>query len=262
MLISVLVAQFPISISVKENLARIEEVIDQSKPGDLVVLPEGSVSGYSCDLSFLRKIDQPALQRALCHLQAAARIRSIHLWAGSCVYENGNWFNAGLGFTPQGKIWRYYKINLAQHERGVFTAGWQLPIFRLNVSNVVVKIGVQICREVRFPEQWGLLARSGAQVVLHLNNAIGNAQEFLVWQSHLISRAAETQRFVVSANNAAPDQKSPTIVVAPDGKVLGVLDGGQKGILRIDMDLTLVSDWYLSQCRKDIVVVGPPSSVV
>ncbi len=53
-----------------------------------------------------------------------------------------------------------------------------------------------MCREVRYPEPWRVLATKGARVFAYVNNAIGSSQGFEVWRSHLISRAAETQRFV------------------------------------------------------------------
>jgi predicted amidohydrolase len=114
-------------------------------------------------------------------------------------------------------------------------------------------VGIQLCRELRFPEQWGWMARRGAQILLHLNNAKRDDRYLPVWKSHLISRAAETQRFVISANVAAPKQMSPTIVIAPDGQVLDEVVSDRLAVLRVGLDLSQVSDWYLGQCRTDVV---------
>ena len=254
-----LVAQFPVSFSIQQNLETIKEILNQARPGDLVVLPEGSVSGYSDDLAFLEKIDHLELEAGLDSLRTEARKREIHLWVGACLRKDGNWFNAGIGYGhgPAGEAYIYHKVNLATHERGTFTPGADLPVFQLRMPNGVVTIGVQLCRDVRFPEQWGWLARHGAQIILHLNNAVGNALDQSVWRSHLISRAVEVQRFVISANNAAPEQKCPTIVVAPDGQVVGEIVSEQSGTLRVGLDLSRVSDWYISQCRTDLVAIKP-----
>jgi predicted amidohydrolase len=114
---------------------------------------------------------------------------------------------------------------------------------------------VQICRELRFPEQWGWLARQGAQVILHLNNAIGNSRNRTVWRSMLVSRAAETGRFVLSANNGAEGRQGPSMAVAADGQLLGEVAHRGTATLRVTLDLTQVSNWYLNQCRKDIVAI-------
>jgi predicted amidohydrolase len=195
----------------------------------LVILPEGSISGYSHDLSFLKSIDQHELESGLVHLHLEAQQRKIHLWVGACLYKDGRWFNASIGYSPDGEKKVYHKVNL----------------------------GVQICRELRFPEQWGWLARCGAQIILYLNNAVGHAWNLPIWQSHLISRAAETQRFVLGANNAAPEQNSPTIAASPDGRVLNEIVSNQLKVMRVDLDLSLVSNWYLNRCRTDLVTISP-----
>ncbi|MBN1305973.1 MAG: carbon-nitrogen hydrolase family protein [Anaerolineales bacterium] len=212
MILSALIAQFPISISIRHNLKTILDIAKQAEPGQLVFFPEGALCGYSLDLSFLENLDQQELQEGLTVLQAAAIQRKINLWVGACVFENGNWYNQAFGFTPDGRRLHYRKINLANHERGVFTAGSELPVFQL--ENL---IGIQLCREMRYPEQWGWLARQGVQIFLHLNNAAGHDLPRPVWRSHLISRAAETQRFVLSTNIAAAKQLCPTMTIAPDG---------------------------------------------
>ncbi len=255
MKINAVIAQFPVTLSIPHNLETIETVLTQARAGDLVVFPEGSVSGYATDTSFLKEINQTKLVAGLNHLQKEAVRRQINLWVGACIQNDENWYNAAYGFTPDGKTHIYQKINLAHHERGSFTAGSHLPVFELNAPGGTFLVGVQMCRELRFPEQWGWLARSGAQVFLHLNNAIDDNTLQPVWKSHLVSRAAETQRFVLSANNAAIKQICPTIAIGPNGRVTGEIISPNTGILRVELDLSEASSWYLDQCRSDVVVI-------
>lgn len=253
MIINAMVAQFPVTFSIQSNLEFINSVLDQAKPGDLVIFPEGSLSGYSTEPSFLKQINQQELATGLQYLQEETEQRQINLWVGACITEGNLWFNAAYGFSADGRTQVYHKINLAHHERGVISAGSDLPVFELNTPEGRAIVGVQICRELRFPEQWGWLARRGAQIILHLNNAIGDDSQQPVWKSHIVSRAAENQRFVLSANNAAPKQVSPTIVVAPDGQVIGEVVSDKLEVLRVELDLTRVSNWYLEQSRSDIL---------
>jgi predicted amidohydrolase len=255
MKVNAIVAQFPVTLSIQRNLRCIDAVLAQANAGDLVIFPEGSVSGYSTDLSFLKRINHHELMMGLKHLQKVSAEREINVWIGACVKDGSQWFNTAYGFSADGKIQIYHKVNLANHERGVFSAGNALPVFELNTPGGKVVVGVQICRELRFPEQWGWLARCGAQIILHLNNAIGDDTYQPVWKSHLVSRAAETQRFVLSANNAASQQISATIVVAPDGQVIGEVVSDKLETLRVELDLTKVSNWYLDQSRTDVVVI-------
>jgi predicted amidohydrolase len=255
MKISAILAPFPVSLSIQSNLERIDTVLAQATPGAWVVLPEGAISGYSTDIEFLKQVDPHAVDAGLAHVHAEARRRELTVWVGACVYEDGNWFNSAHGFCADGTDLEYRKINLANHERGVLTAGNSLPVFDVCLPDGTVRVGLQICRELRYPEQWGWLARRGAQVILHLNNAVGADTFQPVWRSHLVSRAAETQRYVLSVNNAADRQVCPTLAVAPDGKILAEAVSGEAGMLRVELDLSTVSNWNLNQCREDVVKI-------
>jgi predicted amidohydrolase len=255
MKLSAVVAQFPVSLSIQNNLKMIDSVLEKTKAGDWVLFPEGSLSGYSPDMSFQQHINHDELAAGLKYIQQTAEQRMINVWVGACMSIDGKWFNTAHGFLADGSAHVYRKINLANQERGAFSAGDQLPIFDVNTPDGVVKIGIQICRELRFPEQWGWLARCGAQVILHLNNAVGEDRFRSVWKSHLISRAAETQRFVLSANNAASKQGSPTIAINPDGLVLGEIVSAELAVLRVELDLSKASHKLLDQSRSDIVVI-------
>ena len=57
----------------------------------------------------------------------------------------------------------------------------------------------------------------------------------------MISRAAETQRFILGANNAAPDQKCPSMIVSPAGMVLAEIAIGAEGAAEATLALDEVS---------------------
>jgi hypothetical protein len=61
----------------------------------------------------------------------------------------------------------------------------------------------------------------------------------------------------LSSNNAAPKQISPTIAVAPDGQVMGEIVSAELEILRVELDLSKVSNLYLNQSRSDVVAITP-----
>lgn len=219
----------------------------------MTVLSEGALSGYAEDPSFLYEIDTTLLTESLGMLQAEVMQRRLHLIFGSCLQENRNWYNTGIYYRPQGETFVYRKVNLATSEREHFSAGAQLPILEVLFQCGAVKLGIQLCREIRFPKQWQYLARAGAEIFVHLNNAIGDETQALVWRSHLTSRAAENQRFIVSANNAHPEQKCPSMIITPGGQVIWEVLSVKPDMMRCTLDLKEVSNWYLNQSRDDIV---------
>ncbi len=98
----------------------------------------------------------------------------------------------------------------------------------------------------------------GAQVIAYVNNAIGSTDGHDLWRSHVISRAAETQRFVIGANNAAKDQTCTTLIIAPSGRVIAEAPVGETTVITARIELSEVSDWVISQARKDVVAVTAP----
>lgn len=132
-------------------------------------------------------------------------------------------------------------------------AGSELPVLQLRLDGGSLAVGVQLCREIVFPEQWRYLAEAGAQAFIYLTNAVNPAVPAGVWSSHLISHAAVNQRFVIACNIADPGQHCPSMIVSPRGEVLGDLPAGPAAVLRAVLDTEDVSDWYLSQRRTDVL---------
>ncbi len=253
-----IIAQFPVAMTVDENLTQVLAIVRQCSPGSLVVLPEGALSGYSDDLSFLDHLDLGELAQSLQVLQEAVVQQGIHLFVGSCLRPDGQWRNAALYFSPQGHRLPYYKVNLATHERGRFAAGSALCIMRLNLGGAILRVGIQLCREILFPNQWHILAEAGADVIVFMMHGIADPIRRAVWKSHLISRAAEIQRYVLAVNTAHPAQLCPTMLVDPQGSVVQEEASEQTVLLCNTIDTAKNSNWYLSQQRRDLTAVEYP----
>jgi predicted amidohydrolase len=270
MTLEVVIGQLEISWDPERNSERIVSFLRaETRPGSLAVLPEAALSGYDDQLSGLDRLEPRVLAAGQMAVAAAARELGAHVLCGSLLPELDTWWNAAMYFGPAGERWTYRKVNLATHERGRLAPGASLPLLRLNTEGrpdtgppaaappaaepATATIGVQLCRELKYPEQWHVLARRGAGLLAYLTYAANPQIAAGVWRSHLISRAAETQRFVLAANVASPDQHCPSMVISPRGEVLAEATGGAPQALHADLDLAEVSDWVLSQQRGDVV---------
>ncbi len=253
MLLPVVAAQFSITLDIQHNLQGILSFVQQAQHDELIVLPEGALSGYADDPTFLQRLDASEIDAAIHILAEAVYQKHVHLVVGSCLFEDDAWWNTGIYFSPQGKRFVYRKVNLAIHEQTHFSAGSELPVFPIQCKEGKVNIGIQLCREIRFPEQWQALVMQGADLLIYLTNATNPHAHLSVWRSHLVSRAAENQRFVISANTAHPHQHCPTCIIAPSGQILQEILSPQRTHLRSTLDITQNSNWYLNQRRSDIV---------
>jgi predicted amidohydrolase len=258
MQVPVAVAQIPVRWSIPGNLEALLAALGAVDEGALLVLPECALSGYDDKLSGLDDLVPGDLAKARDVIAAAARRRGVHVICGTLLFEHGRWWNAAVYISPAGQACAYRKVNLAMHERGRLAAGSALPVLRMALPAGEVLAGIQLCREIRFPEQWHCLARQGTSLLLYLTYAVNPAEPPGVWRAHLISRAAETQRFVLAANVASPGQHCPTMIASPRGEVVAEAEPGTAATLRATLDLGRTRDAYLSQQRGDVVSVNYP----
>jgi len=254
--LGVVLAQVTISFDVSRNVAAIREALLQARSGDVVLTPEGSVSGYPArgeeESAMLDRIDAEAVEEGIDELAAAARETGVHLIVGACLPEPIGLTNAAIVLTAQGQRHPYRKANLADVERGRFVAGDDLTPIALHAAWGDFIVGVQICRELRFPEQWIGLAYAGAELFLHPANALEGAADREAWRSMLIARASELQRFVASVNAAGAGQHSPTLAVNPRGRVVCEVPLTMEAIRRVEIDLDESASDYLDQRRVDL----------
>lgn len=257
--LSAAILQFPVLMDVDRNLKALEHLLADLPPDTLAVAPEGALSGYLPSREVVNQLDPAATARAVAQARDLVDQHGVHLVAGACVLDAGAWRNRTYCFAPGAPPLHYDKINLANSERDVFTPGDALPVFDVEIGGQPLRLGIQMCRKIRYPEQWRMLAVKGAHIIAYVNNAIGSPSGDAVWRAHVVSRAAETQRFVIGANNAAHDQTCPSLIVAPSGAILAEIRGQAAEHAVAELDLGEVSDWVLNQALDDVVRVEAPS---
>ena len=109
-----------------------------------------------------------------------------------------------------------------------------MPVFHING----IHVGIQLCRELLFPNQWAQLRQAGVKMVIHLNNA--TKPHDAIWEHVVITRALEHAMYVCSVNNAAPPQELTSYLVAPNGKLLLKADPQTEEVLTANIDLATV----------------------
>ena len=217
------------------------------KGADIVCLPEMFCCPYEND-KFI-KYGQPAGGEIWQALSAMARENSVWLIGGSMPeLEGERIYNTAFVFSPEGEqVARHRKVHLFDvdipggqyfKESDTLSAGDEFTVFDTPFG----RIGVAICFDVRFAEQFRLMTLDGAQAVFvpgAFNMTTGPAH----WELLFRSRALDNQLWMLGCAPARCEgagyvSYGNSIVSSPWGEVMGRLDE-KEGTLLADVNTEL-----------------------
>lgn len=226
----------------EENFSRAAGLLEQAAAtgADVILLPELWNTGFfpAENLSGLADPDGGRVN-ALCAAFAASH--GVHLISGSAaVLRDGNVYNTAYVFNREGAaLCAYDKLHLfsPMGETDFFTPGEHLGLFQLDGVNC----GVEICYDLRFPEQAQAMALRGMDVMFLC--AQWPVQRLDHLHTLAKARAIENQCFVVVCNGcgAAPGTRfgGGSCVFSPLGETLCMADGTEQ-IISAELDLSVL----------------------
>ena len=249
---------------VQDNLDRMAGWVQAAKQqaADLVCFPEMNVTGYSTNdkIKDLTETVPGPISRSILAMAAESQITIL---AGMAEQEaQDRVFASHLVVTPQGVAGIYRKIHIAPPERDVFTAGNTVPLFEIKG----VKLGIQLCYDVHFPELSTRMAIDGADVIFmpHASPRGTPQEKFTSWMRHLPARAFDNGLYVVACNQTGNNQSGldfPGLAVTldPAGRIVGKDIDGKENIIIADLKaekLAAVRDhrmrYFLPNRRTDL----------
>jgi predicted amidohydrolase len=233
------IAQRQVSDNLGANLAGMLAVLDAAQPQEWVVFPEGMLSGYAPEQAdFTQRLDTAMIESGIQEIQAKVKLQQCYCLFGSVTFAAGYWHNSVLLLGPDGTLQTHHKIELSALDQKHFTPGNRVTTYEVGG----VRLGIQACRELLFPQTWGALKSAGAQIIFHINNAV-QPHDF-IWEHVLIARAVEYGIFVCSVNNGAPPQALASYLISPAGRV----------VLRTECqrDQTLTAEINLNEAIADL----------
>ncbi|HUY65805.1 MAG TPA: carbon-nitrogen hydrolase family protein [Acidimicrobiales bacterium] len=241
----------------------VEEAV--SDGAELVVLPEYfSVAGSQ---DHLARHAEPLTGPTITWASRLASWSKIHLLAGSFPERadavpvadgrggrGGRLFNTSCLIGPDGSVEAVYrKIHLFDVELGgtrfcesaAVVPGEELCVVALARPSQGHRptpcLGMSICYDLRFPEQYRILTLLGATVIAvpaAFTAATGPAH----WELLLRARAVENQVFVIGAGQVGelpagmPACHGHSMIVDPWGTVLAERDDSSPGVVTADLD--------------------------
>ena len=227
---------------VESNSATICEAIERASAenADILLTPEGSLSGYTHDF------DSAAVADALDRVTALARQSSVGLALGTCFVESdGKCYNQIRFYRPDGKYLGFHAKTLrcgsmntptegeinhySASELRVFAWDDQTTIAGLICNDMWANPG---CTPMPDPHLSQQLAAMGAQVIFHAVNGGRSKSEWseVAWHYHetnLRMRASAGRVWVVTVDNCEP-------VDLPCSAPCGVVDPAGDWVCRTD----------------------------
>lgn len=146
-------------------LAEVDRSLALGPPGDLVLLPEASLTGYvSPQLDFdLRRFAEPLEGPTAAALAALARRRGVHL-VGPLIERAGDrCFNAMVGFRPDGGRFLHYRKHNPWYPETWATPG-DLPFPLVEVNGLWLTLAV--CFDAHFLAEQAAAPLSRADALL------------------------------------------------------------------------------------------------
>lgn len=249
--VKVAAVQMPFTNDVGANLAVMESALRRAarRRAALAVLPECCLSGY---LVPAEKRDWAAIDSGVVRMRELARELGMAVIFGTAL-KNGSRlpFNSVLAVDGRGAVVaRYDKCHLMPNDRDCFTPGKALPkVFRL----AGLKVAMQICFDVRFPEPARHAALAGAELIAYSFAGFGaGGWKLPVMEAHLRSRAAENGVFVLGANCAHRVMIVASRVIGPDGLDLAAAKPGRTEEIIAAIEPAAAHRKFLAVRRPDL----------
>ncbi|MCO7175484.1 carbon-nitrogen family hydrolase [Sporolactobacillus kofuensis] len=227
--------------SAQERMKRADNLLNNLKGYDLILLPEIWMTGYN---SFDRYLEEAETLQGnfVAHYAQKAKALNAYLFAGSFVEKSGDQFyNTSLLFDREGTlIASYRKIHLFRYgskEGDLLTRGTE-PI---TVETEFGKVGLSTCYDLRFPEQFRKELDLGAK--LFLVTSAWPLARLAHWNLFNAARAVENQCFLVSCNCVGSNQGvvlgGHSQIVDPWGNVIATGDE-HEAVVTAEIDLETV----------------------
>ena len=192
-------------------------------------------------------------------LKEIAKINSVYILIGSLPIRIKNKIvNRSFLIGPNGKtLYKYDKIHMfdvnlpngeSYKESDIYSPGCEAVIAKVMIERII-KIGMTICYDLRFPNLFQDLAKSGAEIIT-VPSAFSNNTGKLHWHTLLRARAIETGCFIIAPAQTGihPSGRKTyghSLVISPWGEVLA---DAQKelGVINTIIDLNIVKEARLA----------------
>ena len=201
---------------------------------DIIALPECATALQGDPSNTIKLAKTESENISLKVLKEIAKTNSVHILIGSLPIKTNNKItNRSFLIGPNGKtLYKYDKIHMfdvnlpngeSYKESNTYSPGSKAVLAKVKLQKIV-KIGMTICYDLRFPNLFQDLAINGAEIIT-VPSAFSKNTGKLHWHTLLRARAIETGCFIIApaqTGNHSNGRKTygHSLIISPWGKIL------------------------------------------
>lgn len=245
-MVRIAVAQLAPGADVAANLEAVARLIAEAGEAgaELVVLPEYA-SFFEPRMGprfaeHAQSVDGPFIEA----VRSAAADAGLVAVLGLVEAASGERFhNTAVAVSGDGVVARYRKTHLYD-AFGATESAWVEPGALEPPQTFLVgglRVGLQTCYDLRFPEVTRVLADAEVDLVLVPADWVPGPGKVHHWRTLLTARAIENTAFVAAAGQIPPAGVGTSLVIDPAGEVLAEL-GEERGLAVVDLDPARITE--------------------
>jgi predicted amidohydrolase len=201
---------------------------------DIIALPECATAIQGDPLNTIKLAKTQSENISLKILKEIAKTNSVHILIGSLPIKTNNKItNRSFLIGPNGKtLYKYDKIHMfdvnlpngeSYKESDTYSPGSKAVLAKVKLRKIV-KIGMTICYDLRFPKLFQDLAINGAEIIT-VPSAFSKNTGKLHWHTLLRARAIETGCFIIAPAQTGTHCKGRktyghSLIISPWGKII------------------------------------------
>ena len=234
--ISVSCLQYTSTTNELHTLEMIKPLINKAIDlgSDIIALPECATALQGDPSNTIKLAKTQSENISLKNLKEIAKTNSVHILIGSLPIKTNNKItNRSFLIGPNGKtLYKYDKIHMfdvnlpngeSYKESDTYSPGSKAVLAKVKLQKIV-KIGMTICYDLRFPKLFQDLAINGAEIIT-VPSAFSKNTGKLHWHTLLRARAIETGCFIIAPAQTGTHCKGRktyghSLIISPWGKII------------------------------------------
>ena len=201
---------------------------------DIIALPECATALQGDPSNTIKLAKTQSENISLKILKEIAKTNSVHILIGSLPIKTNNKItNRSFLIGPNGKtLYKYDKIHMfdvnlpngeSYKESDTYSPGSKAVLAKVKLRKIV-KIGMTICYDLRFPKLFQDLAINGAEIIT-VPSAFSKNTGKLHWHTLLRARAIETGCFIIAPAQTGTHSHGRktyghSLIISPWGKII------------------------------------------